>query len=79
MNDTYLKARDTIPPTKPDHLFADLAKICQFFAFGRLDWNNATKRNAEVVALTQEMEECIRAVSALEILGFLHSIAYSTF
>ena len=28
-------------------------------AFGRLDWNNAAKRNAEVVALTQEMEECI--------------------
>ena len=27
--------------------------------FRRLDWNNAAKRKAEVVALTQEMEECI--------------------
>lgn len=59
VNDTYLKAWDTIPPTKPDHFFAYLAKICRFFAFGRLDWNNAAKRNGSVVALTQEMEECI--------------------
>lgn len=54
VNDTYLKAWDTIPPTKPDHFFA-----CRFFAFGRLDWNSAAKRNAEVVALTQEIEACI--------------------
>lgn len=59
VNDTYLKAWDTIPPTKPEHFFAYLAKICRFFAFGRLDWNNAAKRNGSVVALTQEMEECI--------------------
>ena len=31
VNDTYLKAWDTIPPTKPDHFFAYLAKICRFF------------------------------------------------
>ena len=59
VNDTYLKAWDTIPPTKPDHFYAYLAKICRYFSFGRLDWNNAAKRNAQVVALTQEMEECI--------------------
>lgn len=59
VNDTYLKAWDTIPPTKPDHLFAYLAKICRFFAFGKLDWKNAAKRKAEVITLTQEMEECI--------------------
>lgn len=59
VNDTYLKAWDTIPPMKPDHFFAYLAKICRNFAFGRLDWNQAAKRNAEVIALTNEMEECI--------------------
>ena len=59
VNDTYLKAWDTIPPTKPKHFFAYLAKICRYFCFNRLDWNNAAKRNAEVVALTQEMENCI--------------------
>ena len=59
VNDTYLKAWNTIPPTKPIHFFAYLAKICRHLAFDRLDWNNAAKRKAEVVALTQEMEECI--------------------
>ena len=59
VNDTYFKAWDTIPPTKPVHFFAYLAKICRHLAFDRLDWNNAAKRKAEVVALTQEMEGCI--------------------
>lgn len=59
VSDTYLKAWDTIPPQKPNHFFAYLAKICRHFALGKLDWKNATKRKAEVVSLTQEMELCI--------------------
>lgn len=79
VNDTYLKAWDTIPPTKPDHFYAYLAKICRFFAFGKLDWKNAAKRNGEVVALTQEMEECIPSpwhdanVDSAEISGLVSS------
>ena len=59
VSDTYMKAWDTIPPKKPMHLFAYLAKICRNFALKKLDWKAAAKRNAEVVALTQEMESCI--------------------
>lgn len=59
VSDTYWKAWETIPPTKPVHLFAYLAKLCRNFAFGRLDWKNAAKRKAEVISLTQEMENCI--------------------
>lgn len=59
VNDTYLKAWDTIPPTRPKRFFTYLARICRYAAFDRLDWSNAAKRKAEVVALTQEMEECI--------------------
>ena len=59
VSDTYLKAWDTIPPQKPNHFFAYLAKICRHFALGKLDWKNAAKRKAEVVSLTQEMELCI--------------------
>ena len=59
VNDTYLKAWNTIPPTRPKRFFTYLARICRYSAFDRLDWNNAAKRKAEVVALTQEMEECI--------------------
>ena len=63
VSDTYMKAWDTIPPKKPMHLFAYLAKICRNFALKKLDWRAAAKRNAEVVSLTQEMEVCIPDVS----------------
>ena len=63
VSDTYMKAWDTIPPKKPMHLFAYLAKICRNFALKKLDWKAAAKRNAEVVSLTQEMEVCIPDVS----------------
>ena len=59
VSDTYMKAWDTIPPQKPAHFFAYLAKICRNFALKRLDWKKAEKRNADVVSLTEEMETCI--------------------
>ena len=63
VSDTYMKTWESIPPTRPVHFFAYLAKICRHFALGKLDWNNAAKRKAEVVALTGEMEQCIPDVS----------------
>ena len=59
VNDTYMRSWDTIPPQRPRHFFAYLAKICRHFALDKLDWKSAVKRNAEVVSLTQEMETCI--------------------
>lgn len=59
VSDTYLRAWNTIPPQRPKHFFAYIAKICRNFALKRLDWRNAQKRRAEVVTLTQEMESCI--------------------
>ena len=59
VSDTYMKAWDTIPPQRPQHFFAYLAKICRNFALKKLDWKKAAKRNAEVVSLTEEMEMCI--------------------
>lgn len=85
VSDTYMKAWDTIPPKRPVHLFAYLARICRNFALKKLDWKAAAKRNAEIVSLTQEMETCIpdaareREMEARE-LGrmldtFLHSLS----
>jgi len=85
VSDTYMKAWDTIPPKHPVHLFAYLAKICRNFALKKLDWKAAVKRNAEIVSLTEEMENCIpdaareREIEARE-LGrmldaFLHSLS----
>ena len=59
VSDTYMKAWETIPPKRPSYLYAYLAKICRFFALGKLDWKAAAKRNAEVLSLTDEMALCI--------------------
>lgn len=59
VNDTLLETWNTIPPKKPNYFFAHIAKICRYIAFGKVDWKNAKKRSAELVALTDEMEMCI--------------------
>lgn len=59
VSDTYMRAWATIPPQKPTHFFAYLAKICRHYALDKLDWKMAAKRKAEVVSLTQEMSLCI--------------------
>lgn len=59
VSDTYLKAWESIPPQRPRFFYAYLAKLCRNVALGKLDWKNAARRKAEVVALTQEMETCI--------------------
>ena len=59
VSDTYLRAWETIPPRRPKHFFAYLAKICRHFALDKLDWKAAAKRKAEVVSLTDEMALCI--------------------
>ena len=59
VNDTYLKTWQAIPPQRPRQFYGFLAAICRHLSFHRVDWNQAAKRNAEVVSLTQEMELCI--------------------
>ena len=59
VSDTYMKSWETIPPQRPSYFYAYLAKLCRFFALGKLDWKNAAKRKVEVVSLTEEMELCI--------------------
>ena len=59
VSDTYMRAWDTIPPLMPNYFFAYLAKICRNCSLSRLQWNSAAKRSAEIVSLTQEMENCI--------------------
>ena len=59
VSDTYMETWKSIPPKRPKYFYAFLASICRNLSFNRLDWKLAAKRNAEVVALTQEMETCI--------------------
>lgn len=59
VSDTWLAAWNAIPPERPEHLFAYLARVCRNLALDRLDWRNAQKRKADVVTLTAELEACI--------------------
>ena len=59
VSDTYMEIWKSIPPKRPKYFYAFLASVCRNVSFNHLDWRLAAKRNAEVVALTQEMEMCI--------------------
>ena len=59
VNSTYMKTWDTIPPKCPSFFFAYIAKICRHLALDRFDWNEAAKRQAEIVSLSYELEMCI--------------------
>lgn len=59
VSDTYMETWRTIPPKHPKYFYAFLASICRNLSLNKLDWRMAAKRNAEVVALTQEMESCL--------------------
>lgn len=66
VSDTYLKAWDTIPPQRPVHFFAYLATLCRRFALGYLDRQNAARRSAPTVALTEELAACLPGGGAAE-------------
>lgn len=65
VNDTYARAWDTIPPNRPDNLFAYLAALCRNAALDVIKKNTAQKRSAQLVELTQEMNECIPDSSSI--------------
>lgn len=59
VNDTYAEVWKSIPPRRPKYFFAFLASICRHLSLNRVDWKQAAKRRAQVVPLTEEMENCI--------------------
>lgn len=59
VNDTYLAVWNSIPPNRPEYLFAYTAKICRNLALNRMEWNRAAKRSATVVELSEELLSCI--------------------
>lgn len=59
-NDTYLKAWESIPPNEPyNSFFAYLAKIARNLSISIVRSKKALKRNAVIVELSEEMEQCI--------------------
>lgn len=60
VNDTYLKAWNTIPPQRPSHLKAFLGRITRQLSINRLEWNTAQKRSSSQywIAL-EELTACV--------------------
>lgn len=66
VSETYARAWDTIPPTRPDDLFAYLAALCRNTAYDIVKKETAQKRSVTLVELTAEMSECIPDQSLLD-------------
>ena len=60
VNDTYLKAWNTIPPQRPHHLKAFLGRITRQLSINRLEHNSAQKRaGSQYQFALDELSECI--------------------
>lgn len=59
VNDTYVKAWESMPPHKPDRLSAFLGKITRNLALNKYLYNSAIKRSANNEAVLDEIEELI--------------------
>ncbi|MGN1341108.1 MAG: RNA polymerase sigma factor [Oscillospiraceae bacterium] len=68
VNDTYLKAWNSIPPKRPDKLPAYLGRIVRNLSLNRWNKLNAAKRGAgEVTLALDELEECIPAADTVQL------------
>jgi RNA polymerase sigma-70 factor (ECF subfamily) len=59
VDDTYLLAWNAIPPTRPKVLKHFLSRITRNLSLDRLQYYAAEKRNAETVAILEELEACL--------------------
>ena len=64
VNETYLKAWDSIPPQEPSNLMAYLGRIVRNISINRLQANTAKKRGGDF--LLTELTDCIPSASSVE-------------
>ena len=67
VNDTYLKAWNSIPPTVPTMLSAFLARITRNLAFNKYKHDHVRKRGqGEVALVLDELAECVSGLEDVE-------------
>ena len=67
LNDTWLRAWDSIPPARPVHFNLFLAKIVRNLAINKYKSKHTHKRGkCEIVLVLDELEECIMGQSDVE-------------
>ena len=66
-NDTYMQAWNSIPPNEPrTYLYAYLARIIRHTALDHCEKNRALKRQAYIVDISEELDECIAGTGDTE-------------
>lgn len=66
VNDTWLRAWNTIPPEYPDKLGAWLGRVTRNLALNLWNRNHRQKRYAGMTQLLTELEECIPSPKTVE-------------
>ncbi len=66
VNDTWLRAWDTMPPQKPESLRAYLARIVRNLSLDRWRAKRAQKRGKGMDILLNELEDCVSASPSAE-------------
>lgn len=60
VNDTWMKAWETIPPNSPDNLCAYLSRIAKNISLSRLRYSRAVKRGGgQMTLIMSELDECV--------------------
>ena len=65
VNDTYVKAWNSIPPKKPDSLKSYLGRIIRNLSINRWEERHAQKRDGNNILLS-ELEECVPSEVSVE-------------
>jgi len=71
VNDTYVRAWNTMPPARPEKLSAFVGKITRNLALDRLEYNNAQKRCTETMLVLDELAESLPAEETKNVEGTL--------
>ena len=81
LSDTWLRAWNAIPPTRPTAFQTWLGRIARNLALDRYDYNHAAKRSGPFDQLLSELSECIPCqrddFAQLELTQILNSFLHS--
>ena len=77
VNDTYLKAWNTIPPNRPDPLKPYVGMISRHLSLDRYEEYHTQKRGGQVPLVLEELAECIPDNDSREDIG--ESVALNIF
>jgi DNA-directed RNA polymerase specialized sigma24 family protein len=66
VNDTYLAAWNSIPPTKPTYFPAFIGRITRNLALKKYEYLSAEKRNPEAACSLNELIDCVSGRESIE-------------